>query len=517
MWRIVILTLLSLWSSVPLQSVAKAGPASLFLRDDATGEWLLGVMGERAVYGKRLWTCTRRSANRYSLTSAGDTIDVSLNRGKAVIDGHAYRVSVVSGPCMPAYPCPSDDTIRCGATQVADTVTFICVTRSRRQYYDTYELTDDSVPGSVACRPERDSLGCAVVRHATRRLACLRLISRAGTMQGGLANVMAYCNPGDTAVVCVDDIGGRAYFMGSLSRVNNELLVVRATSFYTLSFHVQTAGLDSALAAFGRSYARSRQKVDSVCAARPSLSAATRRCLDAYCRFCYAFECMYKMQSELLSDNTGPLFREFVSTKAMPAVCRRVVDGFSADYARTPFVPSWAATAFRQVYAQMRFVLQNALVPAAECPAYKPGAVSLDTTETEGRRLFEELVRPYRGKVVYVDVWGGWCAPCLAELRHVREVREAMRGEDVMFMFLANKTDGRLYRELAGRLGLCAPGSVSFNLPPGRQAAIERYLAVSSFPYHIMLDRHGNPVVGEIPRLSQPEELRRLIKDVAGR
>ena len=120
---------------------------------------------------------------------------------------------------------------------------------------------------------------------------------------------MAYCSPGDTALLYVDDIDGRAYFMGGQSRVNNELMAAGATSVYRLTFPMQTDGLDSALAAFGRSWAKSRLSIDSICAVRPGISAATRRCLEAYGRFCYAFECTYKAWSELTADRSGEAVR----------------------------------------------------------------------------------------------------------------------------------------------------------------------------------------------------------------
>lgn len=190
---------------------------------------------------------------------------------------------------------------------------------------------------------------------------------------------------------------------------------------------------------------------------------------------------------------------------------------FAADYEASAFPPSWAATSFRKVYATLRFVLENKLTQATQCPASGAGQVVVDSLKAKGRLLFEKLLRPYRGKVVYLDLWGGWCAPCLAEMKHAQALRDKLRSEGVVFMYLANNTNGELYRELVSRFGLDAPGSVSFNLPPDQQAAIESYLSVDAFPTYIIIDREGNVVGGVVPRPGQAAELTKALREAGAR
>ncbi len=54
--------------------------------------------------------------------------------------------------------------------------------------------------------------------------------------------------------------------------------------------------------------------------------------------------------------------------------------------------------------------------------------------------LFKKLTEPYLGKVIYLDIWGTWCAPCKEQMKFVGRVKEAMKGKDVVFMYLANNS-----------------------------------------------------------------------------
>ena len=57
-----------------------------------------------------------------------------------------------------------------------------------------------------------------------------------------------------------------------------------------------------------------------------------------------------------------------------------------------------------------------------------------------GEELFHEILKLYRGKIVYLDVWGVWCTPCKQQMQYVPFVKQAMKGKDVVFLYLANNS-----------------------------------------------------------------------------
>lgn len=49
----------------------------------------------------------------------------------------------------------------------------------------------------------------------------------------------------------------------------------------------------------------------------------------------------------------------------------------------------------------------------------------------------EETIRKlsdYKGKIVVVDVWATWCAPCKKEMPYLKKIEEELHGQDVVFM-----------------------------------------------------------------------------------
>jgi thiol-disulfide isomerase/thioredoxin len=45
-------------------------------------------------------------------------------------------------------------------------------------------------------------------------------------------------------------------------------------------------------------------------------------------------------------------------------------------------------------------------------------------------------IADFKGKIVYVDFWGSWCIPCMAQMPHSARLQEMFKGRDVVFLFI---------------------------------------------------------------------------------
>jgi thiol-disulfide isomerase/thioredoxin len=73
---------------------------------------------------------------------------------------------------------------------------------------------------------------------------------------------------------------------------------------------------------------------------------------------------------------------------------------------------------------------ESELVASADGVVYK----------NEADRFFDSLIKKYRGKVVYVDFWATWCSPCREGITRIKPLKEEMKKEDVVFVYITNPT-----------------------------------------------------------------------------
>ena len=128
-----------------------------------------------------------------------------------------------------------------------------------------------------------------------------------------------------------------------------------------------------------------------------------------------------------------------------------------------------------------------------------------------GRDIFQKLIAPYRGRVIYIDIWGTWCGPCREEMAYLPELHEALKELPVTYMYLANNSPEELWQKSAKRYGLEGDDCVNFRLPEEQQRAVEEYLGVQGFPTFLLVAPDGNIASNKAPRPSSPTSVREAI------
>ncbi len=146
--------------------------------------------------------------------------------------------------------------------------------------------------------------------------------------------------------------------------------------------------------------------------------------------------------------------------------------------------------------------------------AVAPEFVAVDLSGVE-RRLSE-----YRGKVVLVNIWATWCAPCKEEMPSMQRLYETMEGTD--FEILAVSVDARQgetdaggrpggdLRAFAEELGL------TFQILHDPEGGIQRVYQTTGVPESFVVGRDGviyKKVAGPTPwdATANQELVRRLL------
>jgi thiol-disulfide isomerase/thioredoxin len=111
---------------------------------------------------------------------------------------------------------------------------------------------------------------------------------------------------------------------------------------------------------------------------------------------------------------------------------------------------------------------------------------------TEGEAILRRLLEPMQGRVVLIDVWGTWCAPCRKALKQFNQTATQLSDCPVAYLFLANRSEQEPWQNLIKEYDLTGENIFHYNLPKRQQDAIESFLMISKYPSYRLVDRHGN-------------------------
>lgn len=111
---------------------------------------------------------------------------------------------------------------------------------------------------------------------------------------------------------------------------------------------------------------------------------------------------------------------------------------------------------------------------------------------SDGEKILRKLIEPYKGRIIYVDIWGTWCTPCRENLKDSWKLKEALKDYDIVYLYLANRSSDEAWKSVISEYNLTGPNCVHYNLPADQQNAIEQYIGVNGYPTYKLIDKQGN-------------------------
>lgn len=111
---------------------------------------------------------------------------------------------------------------------------------------------------------------------------------------------------------------------------------------------------------------------------------------------------------------------------------------------------------------------------------------------TEGEQILRELIAPWKGKIILIDVWGTWCGPCRMAMKHSQELYERMKPYNMYFLYLANRSGETSWKNVIKEYNVNGENVGHVNLPAEQQDAVEQFLKVNSYPSYFLINREGH-------------------------
>jgi thiol-disulfide isomerase/thioredoxin len=139
-----------------------------------------------------------------------------------------------------------------------------------------------------------------------------------------------------------------------------------------------------------------------------------------------------------------------------------------------------------------------------EAPADATALLALSLPDASGK---EQSIGQWRGKVVVVNFWATWCAPCREEMPEFMRAQTEFGARGLQFVGIAvdqaDKVD-----QFANELGLNYPTLI------GGYGAVElsRTLgnSLAALPFTIIVDRQGRVAYTQLGLL-KPDQLRTIV------
>tara|TARA_R110002073_G_scaffold108336_5_gene243509 strand:+ start:90211 stop:91623 length:1413 start_codon:yes stop_codon:yes gene_type:complete len=138
----------------------------------------------------------------------------------------------------------------------------------------------------------------------------------------------------------------------------------------------------------------------------------------------------------------------------------------------------------------------------------KANTVKLIDTDNNSTSL-ASILEKNKGKVIYIDFWASWCAPCRASFPYYKDLKAAYKNKSVAFIFISTDKDAKKWKKAELKEGL-TNSSLATNYP---EAQFYQALNLKSIPRYLVFDKSGKLAHHSAPGPGS-DEIRSLINEL---
>jgi thiol-disulfide isomerase/thioredoxin len=128
-------------------------------------------------------------------------------------------------------------------------------------------------------------------------------------------------------------------------------------------------------------------------------------------------------------------------------------------------------------------------------PGDLPPEIALPTLEDSAKIL---SVRSLKGKVVLINFWASWCAPCVAEMPELQKLQDTLGADKFTVLAVGVEDSPENLAKVKKRF------SLTFPIVLDRVGEIKRTYKLVGFPESFLLDTEGKLVMVMDPDSNEP-------------
>jgi thiol-disulfide isomerase/thioredoxin len=136
-------------------------------------------------------------------------------------------------------------------------------------------------------------------------------------------------------------------------------------------------------------------------------------------------------------------------------------------------------------------------------------------TEMDEATTWENILKQNKGKVIYVDLWATWCAPCLMEMPASVELQEKLKGKNISFVTITVDApkDKDKWKKALVTYSLKKAGYQNYMIDMKSPLAVFMHGIPNgvSVPQYILIDKTGKVAAIQAKRPSEPQLLEEML------
>jgi len=121
----------------------------------------------------------------------------------------------------------------------------------------------------------------------------------------------------------------------------------------------------------------------------------------------------------------------------------------------------------------------------------------------------DSIISKYQGKVMYVDFWAPWCAPCMGEMKASKQLKESFKDKDVIFVYLACRCSVPSWKSAIANNDI---DGINILLSDNDYTMLTHRFEFTSIPHFLLINKEGEVVNKNAPRPSDEKIKNEIMK-----
>lgn len=142
-----------------------------------------------------------------------------------------------------------------------------------------------------------------------------------------------------------------------------------------------------------------------------------------------------------------------------------------------------------------------------------PGNQPATELNLQQEQLYQKLISPYKGKVVYIDFWAPWCSPCMSEMPASKALAGELKSKDVVFLYIGVECNKESWEKTIKEKQL---EGEHYYADKNESVLLSNKFNFSAIPRYVLIDKEGKVAEEDAPRPGMGLELKSRINALLG-